>query len=583
MAFHRILLCSFLLIFASACTTSKWAVVDEQGINPSESPVIIADLEILLADELPTIEQPVLTLTPYRVEQREYNERVQIQRMVQEYRPKWGFAILAAAGSVLSFTTANTDYFIASPSATQRIALNSTGILLGALAVTNLRESGDPIQTDEVRYLRQSGVHTQTDTVSIQQTIDQTASISVQLDGEEIFEDSSVSLSDNRVEINLGALAMEINNSISESSTFTVTAELNGNPSVHSIPVTDFMENRFVIEDAVAQLRSSPTITQDNVVAELGEGSSLKQIELHDDQWVKVEYGSVEAYVLKTAGASAFRSTSESGPALLVELSDIPFGEIDVESSLPVLKSNNPDDRAIVISGNRNNLAGIRQYTDRDERLFRHYMRTSLRMENDQIIEIESPGLAEWPDRLQFCGDLSGGSTVVYITGFARYPSSSSNDQIVMYHLDEDGNEETLPLVQIMEELANCGSEKLFVFIDLEYIREGEGGRMIPQINSNGGRQQQISNRLLQNFPNAFVLFGNRVGQRSSLYRGSVENDMRHHIFPYYLAEALQQRRTRMSDLYRHLENNVDYTSRRLHDRPQEVLGFGNFMLDISQ
>jgi hypothetical protein len=38
-----------------------------------------------------------------------------------------------------------------------------------------------------------------------------------------------------------------------------------------------------------------------------------------------------------------------------------------------------------------------------------------------------------------------------------------------------------------------------------------------------------------------------------------------------------------MSELVRHLENNVDYTSRRLHDEPQEVRGYGNFMLDIAK
>ncbi|WP_116033908.1 hypothetical protein [Rhodohalobacter sp. SW132] len=583
MIFHRILLCGLLLVIASACTTSKWTVVDEHAINPAESAEVVAVSELLLAEELPTIENPVLTLSPYRVEQREYTERIQIQRMVQEYRPKWGFAVLAAAGSVLSFTAANSGYLISSPSTTQQVSLNAVGVFLGTLAATNLRESGDPIQTDESRFLRQSGTDLRTDTLSIQQTIDQTASISVLVDDEEVFYDSTVQLSGNKIELNLGALAAEFSGTIMESSTVTVTSELDGNASVHTIDVLDFMEHRFIIQDPVAQLRSSPTITQDNIIAELGEGSSLKQLELHDDQWVRVEYGSVEAYALRTAGETALRSTAESGPALLVELSDIPFGEIDVENSLPILKSNNPNDRAIVISGNRNNLAGIRQYTERDARLFRHYMRTSLRMENDQIIELESPGLSEWPNELQFCRNLTGGSVVVYLSGFARYPSDDSDQQMVMYHLDEDGNEETLPLYHVMEELARCGAEKLFVFVDLEYVREGEEGRMITQLNGNSRRQQQLANRLLERFPNAFVLFGNRVGQRSSLYRGSVEEDMRHHLFPYYLADALKQRRTRMSDLFRHLENNVDYTSRRLHDRPQEVQGFGNFMLDISQ
>ncbi len=583
MAFHRIFICGFLMLLIAGCTTSKWTVVDEQAINRAENPKIVSHTESLFAEEMPTLERPVLKLVPYGINTLEYAERIKIQRTVQEYRPKWGFSLLSVAGSALAFTAANSDLLLSGTSTTQRIAFNTTGVLLGTLAVTNLRESGEPILTDEIRYLRQTGIDTRADTVRVHQQIDQTASVSVLYDGREVFNESSIELTNNAVEINLGVLASEFSESISYQSNFLVNTEFKGNESQISVPVSTFMEQRFVVDQTVAQLRSSPTISQENIVTEIAEGSSLKQVEDVNDQWVKVEYGSVEAFMQKSMGSSQLRSTAESGPALLVELTDIPYGEVDVENSLPILKPRNSDDRAIIISGNRDNQAGIRQFSERDERMIKQYMRTSLRMAEHQIVEIDDPDLSSWLPDLSFCRKLNGGTTIVYLTGYAKNMLQDGGRMFSMYHIDETGEEHTIPLREIFQELSRCSSDKLFLFVDLEYIDQVVDGRVVSLTTVNGGKQQELANLFLGDFPNAFVLFGNRVGQSSSIYSGGVADDKRHHVFPYFLAEALKQRKTLMSDLYRHLENNVDYTARRLHDRPQEIQGFGNFMLDIVQ
>lgn len=583
MAFHRIILGGLFLLLGAGCTTSKWAIIDENAINPTESPEVISEKELLVVDEMPTVEHPVLKLVPYRIIETEYAERVKIQRTVQEYRPKWGFAILAVAGSALSFTAANTDLFLSGQSTTQRVALNATGALLGVLTFTNLRETGEPIPTDETRYLRQTGVDFRADTVFVQQPINQTAAITVIHNGEEIFHDSSVLLLNNAVEINVAALASEFTNSLDSDSQFVVRADFKGERTIVSIPVLTFMEQHFVIQSAIAQLRSSPSISSGNIITELGEGSTLKWIEEVDDQWVKVEYDSRDAFVQNNTGIKQMRSTEEGGPAVLVELEDIPFGEIDVENSLPILKSNYPADRAFIFSANRENQAGYRQFAERGEQLFRHYMRTSLRMAEGQVKEINDPDLQSWLPNLQECREMNNGSAIVYLTGFAKEITTDGEDVLAVYHADETGEENVLPLRDIFEKLSECTAEKLFLFVDLEYIYKAEEGGYAYLGNANNGHQQQLANNLLGDFPNAFIVFGNRLGQRSSIYSGNVGVNKRHHIFPYFVAQALQQRKTRMSELYRHLENNVDYTSRRLHDRPQEVQGFGNFMLDIAE
>jgi len=120
------------------------------------------------------------------------------------------------------------------------------------------------------------------------------------------------------------------------------------------------------------------------------------------------------------------------------------------------------------------------------------------------------------------------------------------------------------------------------LFADVKFITNG---------NNNGvansriyqAALQEFSNGLLRRIPNSAVIFSHRPGQQSSLYIGDGSENRRHHIFNYYLAEALKRRNTEISEIVRHLENNVDYTSRRLHDRPQEIQVFGNMTIDIAQ
>lgn len=572
-----------ILISSTSCTTSKWTVVDEHGVDDTETPEIVSKTELLHIEERPTVGRPVLKLAPYQKIQMEYPRRVKVQRTVQEYQPKWSFAILSLAGSSLALFAANTDRLVPSASLTQRVALNLAGVALGTLAFTNLKERGEPILTEEVRYLRQSGIDIRTDTMRVELNENSTASLTITYNQHEIFNDSSIPVTDNSIEINLGALTEELGQTVSDTSKILVTSEFKGNSSRDSIAVTEFMEPYFQLTEPVVAVRNSPSISDDNIITELGEGSSLLKLGEESEQWIQVEYGSIEAYVQRSSGFIEWKSTAEGGPALLVELSDIPFGQIDVENSLPVLKNRNPDDRAVVLSVNRQNQAGSRQFAGRDERLFRHYMTSSLQMDENQVTSIDDTDLSEWTSQFDFCEEMNGGIMAVYLTGFATTADVDEQEELVLYHQDENGNEQYLSMITLFEKLSHCSAEKLFVFVDLEYTDVEEAGRLVNIRNSTRGRQQGLANVLLSDFPNAFVVFGNRTDQPSSVYSGTVEEDKRHHIFPYFLAQALKQRKTQMSELFRHLENNVDYTSRRLHDRSQEVQAFGNFMLNIAE
>jgi len=581
------LLFLFMLVLLMGCTTSKWTVVDEYAVDESEKPRMVSEDERLLIDEYPTIENPIIRLAPFRIVENEYSERILVERAVQQYRPRWGFALLALSGSAFAITAANTDMILTDPSRIQSVGLTAAGLLLGSLAFTNLRESGDSILTDEKRYLRSTGKTIKVDTVRtlLNPGEEKTASIEVDYNGSKIFEDHSVFLSGNSIDLNVGAFASQLDGEFTRGAEIAVKATYNQSENRFSIPVNSFLESYFIIQNSVAQVRSNPSISSGNVLVELGENSELLKLDDESSDWIKVEYAGQEAYISRESGVTEWRSRSEAQSALLVELTDIPFGEIDVENSLPILKSNNEADRAIIFSNFEDNQIGSRQLLSRSHQLFERYMRTSLQMKRGQVRTYTVPDATPWEEKIRQCGNMEGGSLNVFVTGFARVVQSGTESDIVMIHTDLDGEQTEVSLSTLFNVLGECGSDKLFIFVDLEYKTPEVGLlRQIRLRNGSGGVQKLVANKLVEDFPNSVVIFGNSTTQPSSEYRGgALENDKRHYIFSYYWAQALKQRKTTMSDLINHLENNVDYTSRRLHDSPQEVRAFGNVSLNIAR
>lgn len=575
-----------ILIFgwlALGCTTTKWTVTDEHALDESTPAEILSESKELIIDEYPTLENPILRLSAYNIVEREYSERVKIERTVQRYRPRWGFALITLTGASFAILTANTSAILPSSSGGQELALNIAGGILGLFTVTNLKESGDPIFTGETKLLRRSGYQVQIDTTSIDSNLEQVRTgVKITLNDSEIFNQEDIQLEGNSIELNLASLEEEIDGSYGADTEILITTKIGENEKSYTIAISSFLKSYFELTDDIVQIRSSPTISSDNILTELVEGSALLHIEDESlEQWVKVEYNSVEGYVPRSSGFFDWRSLMGSSPGVIFELAEIPFGNIDVENSLPILKTANSNDRAFIISNKDENQAGSRQYLQRSQQLFRHYMRTSLRMQNDQIGLLDDQRAGNWLDQIEACS-TNGGTLSVYISGFATVDESVDGD-IYMSHIDVNGDIDSVSLTDIMTRLGNCGQDQLFLFIDLNYIESESGNRFYRTQNGNAGIQQIVANRLLSDAPNSIVIYGNRVGQISSQYSGGVDDDKRHSIFMYYWAEALKQRKTRMNTFIRHLENNVDYTSRRLHDRPQEIQGFGNYILDIAQ
>lgn len=556
--------------------------MDESAIDQNESPSILNSRVLLEIGTYPSTENPVISFSALQVSEREYSQRVKVERTIQKYRPKWGYLILTMMGAGFAFTVANTNIVNSTVSTSHKVSLNIAGGLLGILSMTNLAPTGEPIYTGEMEMLRKSGVEVISDTTSNYVPEEEIlVDISVFYDSDEIFEQIGVGLTNNRLEINLGSFSDDLADSVDQDSEIRINLSMPESNREFRIPVTDFLAPYVTVHEPISYIRTEPTVNDVNILAEVGDGSQLEMAEDSLENWYKIRYSGTEAYLEKSAGSVQWISTADSGPAILVEFADVPFGDVDVENGIPVLKSGNPNDRALILTNARENQVGTRQYLSRDHQLFRTYMSNALQMVPEQIKTLNSKSRDEWQSQFSQLEQMDGqGSLIVLLSGFATITDKFGQYEISLLYENEDGEEILTPLDTILDEISRLNPGSLFLFADLQFERVLSD--MATGRNGSDLALQRAANQFLQSEPNSIIIFSNLPGQESSLYTGAADENKRHHIFTYYWAEALKQRKTQMSTLIQHLNNNVDYTSRRLHDRPQEIRAFGNFMLNIA-
>jgi len=565
-------------VFLASCTTTRWVVTDQYAVDESAEPRVVQDEQAFILEQEPAVDEPIAGFQLYQIKELQLPERVRVERTVQQYKPKWEFVLIGLTGAAVAAVAANTGVILSGVSTTQQIGLNLSAGLISILSFTNLEKVGEPIYTGETKLMRQSGVETRTDSVMVQ-TEETYVNVQILLQDETLFSQEEVPAADGKLNLNLGSFADEMSGKIDRDSAIRVLLRHEEFENEFTIPTAQFLAPYLNINSLVANLRSTPEPGELNIVTEVGQGSFLELVD-EEDGFYRVQYEGNDYFVSKDSGSIEWLSTAEAGSALVFEFAELPFGEIDVEHSMPVLKPNNPSDRGLIISNGMNNEIGHRQYLDRDHKLFETYLNTSFRLQNEQINTITGRQILS---RLEGVNVMDGeGSLYVYLSGFGEI--REINNQPVIHLVSKFGeNEVFIPITEILSELKRINPEALFLFIDLDYSESNRQTSNGILRNGMSGLLQRTANIIVRDLPNSAVVFSNRPGQQSSIYTGIIDGNMRHSIFNYFLAEAIQQRRTRMSDLVNHLDRNVDYTSRRLHDQLQEIQAFGNLNLNLAQ
>ncbi len=576
-----ILITTFLLSFLGSCTSARWTVKEKKSIDRSEYEIVEENFFLQQSNDV-TPENPVLSLALFSETEYEYTQRVLMQRNIQDYKLRAGTVALGIGGAAMAFYLANAADFGSHSSTTKRWTLNGMGALMLASGFLNMKPVGEPRPTGEERYKRATGTTIEKDTVKTDAKIDTSASVYMLYNDLIIFEETNQ-------DINKGVLNVPIGNALSD---LKLSGQNPGNTTVevlfadslyrYNYAVDSVLQPYAVINKQLTALRNSPQQNSDNVLADLVEGSQLKISSITED-WYQVMYGISETYIKKSDASIIWRSEDYEIEDQVVVVPRVPFGEIDVESNIPILRNENPNAKALLlINQNYADTLGERNYSLRDGRLMRSYLQNALGYSEDNVHQLADIGSTDSLNTLiSSLQSTANDSTelFVYLSGYGTIDKKQQKLHFLPVSSDIE-SDTTIALSDLFGQIGNIPSEQTVVLSDIDFVRSSKNGSM----SENEMRniiENNVSPLLTQNTNNS-VLLGTQLNNPSRLYMSEGGEDKKHHIFPYFFAKALQERKTTLSDIYQYLERNISYTSRRLFDRPQDPLLLGNTQLNLA-
>ncbi|HEX6981818.1 MAG TPA: caspase family protein [Balneolaceae bacterium] len=569
----------------SSCTTGRWTVKNKSAIDKSDYEILeqhqFLKVSGDVSPESPVLQLDVLSRTKYR-----YAQKVLVQRNIQDYRLRPLFTALGLAGAAAAFFVANSTMFRGNGTPTKSTVLNATGALLAVSGIFNMKPVGEPRPTGEERFLRQTGTVIKIDTVNVQEPAATTASVKIHYRDEVIFDDSKFNFSSGQLEIPLADKLNALQIQGPEPGSVSVDVSFIDSSYTYKYPVEKILQPYAQVSSQFTELRNSPRINQNNILADLLKGSQVRVQNYSNEQWYQVLYGGIsENYIHKDDAYLVWRPSDFAQANEVVTVPRISFGNVDVESNIPVLDASNPNGIALIVTNesyNRN--LPENTYALRDGRLIRTYLRNALGFEPQNIFTLtdisDSTGLYRTLSHIQFAANDST-EFFVYLNGYGSVTRSEDGAHFKLLTVEEEGkgNPEAIDLRILFERLSTVPSFQTLVVSDIDFSHQMPENSFTP--NEEQRILESLASALIDDESTTSLLMGTQLGQPSSLYVSATGEDKKHHIFPYFFARAIQQRRTSLSAIYQYLERNVSYTSRKLHDRPQDPRLFGDVFLNL--
>lgn len=581
-SFLYILILALLPVMFSSCTTARWTVKDRHAVDKSDYEVV-EEKRFLKRDGQPNPENPVLQLSLMKRTKYRYAERVLAERTIQDYRLRPGFVALGLSGAAMALVTANTSLIVSDRSKSHVWTFNAVGAMLAASGFLNMKAVGEPRPTGEERYLRKSGTVLQVDTSRVQNEVSEKASVSVQFGDITIHEDTGRTFRGNQLRIPLAEHLAQLQLSGANPGSVRVSVEYNDSLYAYRYGIDQILQSYARVSSRLTPMRNSPQVAEDNIVADLAKGSLVQIMGTSGENWYRVLYGISEHFIRKDDAEIVWRPSDFAQQNEVVTIPRLSFGEIDVESNIPILRASKNNTLALIVTNqDYEGKFEKRNYAHRDGRLIKTYLQNALGYPKDNIYELEdisnSGELYRTLSEMRFSANDSTEITV-YLSGYGEV-QATDNYELNLLGVDEEntGSNARISLRIFFEQLSTITSGQTLVLTDIDFSKSDSTG-----YSANRAQRiiEQNVDELIQSNEKASVFFSTHLNQPTSLYMTPTGEDKKHHIFPYFFARALQLRRTRLAEIYQYLERNVSYTARKLHDRPQDPLLLGNTLLDL--
>ena len=577
------------MALTSACTSSRW-IIEEEPVADTAQSIQVDTRTALVVSTMPQPEQPVLRLQGNTVNIVESPLRLEANRVIQRYRPRYSWAIAGALGAGTLFYLANADGFFEEDLTTSQrnILMGAGGVVFGA-ALLNMKPYGEPRYTGERRLLNTVGTVQRSDTT-------QTAAppfeviINASHNGEDLVRGLQI-LVDGSYTLNLiSELGLR---SFSPDNPGDIRLELTTEfeQSELSFPVNDVLKRYVRVARRNTPLRSTPVVSGNNVITTVAEASLLPWVETTDSGWHRVLLGITPTYVQASDGAVVWRPAMSNESDMVITTSNMAFGSIDVERDIPRWDQKNEQAIAILI-GNQNyrNALQRNEHAQRSLRLMRTYLRETLGYNDDRIILIEDFRTDETVSSL--IGFNASERTIhgfsvnaqtdlfVYFTGAGGVVNQDGRGMAGLIPVDALPGE-GIVLEEFLRGIASIGGiRQTKIVFDTDFRELGSSG-FATEFRAD---YAQLASLVTSRNTNSWVLFASGANQLAGVY---VSNDRRtdriHGIMTYYFARALQDGNIQTDEVLRYMQRNMTFTSRRLHNRAQDPAFFGNRNLPLQR
>lgn len=572
-----------LLSALMSCTSARWTVKEKAAIDKSDYEVLEEDNFLMASGEV-SPQNPILKLEVFSRTKYEYTQRVLMQRNIQKYKLRPGFVALGLGGAAMAFYLANSHFTEGISTSTKSLTLNGIGVLMAASGFLNMEAVGEPRPTGEERYLRTTGSTVKIDTVKADQNVGGTVSVDIRYNERIILEEER-NISGGSAEIGLAGRLNDLQLTGTDPGDVSVEVVFEDSVYSYNYPVEDILLPFAEVAVPFTELRNHPDDSADNILADLARGSQLQIQSSENEDWFRVLYGISENYIKKDDAELIWRSTDFVQEDQIVTIPRIPFGNIDVESNIPILRGSEPNAVALILTNE--NYAGDlekRSHAHRDGQLIRTYLTSALGYAEQNIYQLKD---ISDPDKLfNTLSDIKSAANdstelFVYLSGYGAV--DTQGEQPLLKFLGISSGENGRPqlfLNEIFDHISTIPSDKTLVLADIDFSLSVKRNQFSK---SKSRRIIEANAAALRRNPQASLLMGTHLVYPSSLYYSADGEDKKHHIFPYFFAKALQERRTNLSGIYQYLERNISYTARRLFDRPQDPLLFGNTSMNLAE
>ncbi len=586
---HISLILLMVLLSLSACTSARWTVKDKTAVDRQESHVLESEDFLSIASPV-TPENPSLQLQVQSKTTYEYPQKVLAQRTIQDYKLKPGFIALGIIGGGLAAYAANSGTFSDGQSSAATFSLNVAAVLMTGSGFMNMKPVGEPRPTGEERFLRTTGYVTELDTLAVDDTEGQTAIVDIRYGTQRLVIDEERPIEGGELNIGLGGLLSNLDIRGEYTEDVGVQITFNDSTYTYRYPLEQVLRPYARVITPVTELRNAPQQSEQNILAELVEGSQLEIIETIGTEWYRILYGISENYINQQDVELIWRPSDFSEDSEVVAVPVVPFGNIDVENNIPILSGINRNAYGLIISNeNYERPFPARSHAHRDALLINAYLENSLGFQAHNITELQdirtSDPLFNSIRQLRDETDDSS-QVIIYVGGYGTISDSNEGNGPTLNYLpagqeSDSTTAKEISLEELFRELATIPSNNMLVLADIEFRNGNQQPELTDEELSISGPLQRAAAILTNRKSNASVIFGSQINQQSELYVGDRKEDKKHHLLPYFFARALQERNTSIDEIYQFLQRNIPYTARRLHDRSQDPQLYGNPSLEL--